>query len=102
MIRLARDTDIDVLEKIYIQAKAYLRSIGNNIQWTGEYPSRRTVSDDIALKRLYVCEYDGIIAGRLRCATAPIRPTATSKENGEETTTTKSYTEWCRRTRTRE
>lgn len=71
MIRLARDTDIDVLEKIYIQAKAYLRSIGNNIQWTGEYPSRRTVSDDIALKRLYVCEYDGIIAGAFALCDSP-------------------------------
>ena len=36
MIRPATLNDVDTLEKLYADAKLYLRSVGNNEQWTGE------------------------------------------------------------------
>ena len=63
MIRPATLNDVDTLEKLYADAKLYLRSVGNNVQWTGEYPNRQSVIDDITNDRLYVCQYDDVIAG---------------------------------------
>lgn len=48
MIRPAVSTDLDTLEGIYRSAREFMHRSGNPSQWTGNYPSREILLEDIA------------------------------------------------------
>ena len=48
MIRPAVSTDLDTLEGIYRSAREFMHRSGNPSQWTGNYPSRELLLEDIA------------------------------------------------------
>ena len=52
-IRLLGDEDIAECERIYAEARAFMRESGNATQWSGGYPGREVLLDDVAKKRLY-------------------------------------------------
>ena len=53
-IRMARLSDLDVIEEIYSQARSFMRKTGNAAQWAGDYPSRNLIISDIEKEQLYV------------------------------------------------
>ena len=53
-IRMARLSDLDVIEEIYSQARSFMRKTGNTAQWAGGYPSRNLIISDIEKEQLYV------------------------------------------------
>ncbi len=53
-IRKAKTSDLEVVEKIYSDAKAFMRKSGNATQWSGGYPSRELILSDIEKEQLYV------------------------------------------------
>ena len=63
MIRLAKESDISTLLKIYDAAKKYMHENGNPTQWTGKYPDEETLTDDIKKNQLFVAEESGLIYG---------------------------------------
>lgn len=46
-IRLSTSKDIDRIMAVYESAKKFMRSHGNMTQWTGGYPSREVILNDI-------------------------------------------------------
>ena len=61
-IRLANNNDIDTIEKIYADARAFMRESGNSHQWSGIYPSRENIVSDINESCLHLCcENDSIL-----------------------------------------
>lgn len=62
-VRRAVETDADDVLRLIAGAKIHLRREGNNIQWTGEYPGREVIDNDIALKRCMVVEHCGDTVG---------------------------------------
>ena len=58
-IRLARTEEVDLLLALYDDARAFMRTTGNPTQWSGGYPSREVLLEDIEKSRLYVCEEAG-------------------------------------------
>ena len=62
-IRLAASTEVGEILSIYGDAREYMRASGNHGQWTGGYPSRGVVEEDISLGRLFVAvDGDEILA----------------------------------------
>ena len=57
-IRQSTADDIDRIMEVYDSAKQYMRSQGNLYQWTGEYPDRKTILNDIAHRSHYIAEDD--------------------------------------------
>ena len=55
-IRLAMETDLDEILKIYAQARRFMAENGNPTQWGQHHPARHILEDDIRLNRLYVVE----------------------------------------------
>ena len=55
-IRKTAVADVATAEKIYKDARAFMRAAGNPTQWANEYPNRESVLDDIANGVSYVCE----------------------------------------------
>ncbi|MBQ3017186.1 MAG: GNAT family N-acetyltransferase [Clostridia bacterium] len=53
-IRMARLSDLDVIEEIYSKARSFMRKTGNTAQWAGGYPSRNLIISDIEKEQLYV------------------------------------------------
>ena len=60
-IRNATQADLPVIESIYADARAYMRAHGNLSQWSGGYPSRDLLLDDLSKNQLYVVEDEAII-----------------------------------------
>ncbi len=60
MIRKAERGDLDRLEAIYSDARAFMRSYGNTRQWINGYPQRSLLESDIDKGNLYVIDEDGI------------------------------------------
>ncbi len=57
IIKKAESKDIDTIEKIYSEARAFMRRSGNLLQWQGGYPNREIILSDISSGSLYkVCE----------------------------------------------
>jgi len=54
-IRKTCTTDIDVLLKIFDQAKHLMQTTGNANQWINGYPSREVIENDVAGGNSYVC-----------------------------------------------
>lgn len=48
--------DIDRIMKVYDSAKRYMRKCGNFMQWTGGYPDKTTVLNDISNDCHYLAE----------------------------------------------
>lgn len=53
-IRVAVTDDIDDIMPLYENAKKFMRHSENNSQWTGGYPARCNIMDDIRRKQLYI------------------------------------------------
>ncbi len=62
-IETATVGDIDQIEKIYADARAYMRENGNLEQWQGGYPSREIIENDINENRLYLVKEKDEILG---------------------------------------
>ena len=58
-IRKAKLEDTEAILEIYARARDFMRASGNPTQWSGGYPDRAVVLNDIRLDRLHVlCEGD--------------------------------------------
>ena len=55
-IRLARQTDLDEIERIYAYARQFMIQSGNPTQWVNGYPWRDLLEEDIRCGTLYVAE----------------------------------------------
>ena len=56
-IRKAEKTDLPAIETIYAGARIFMEEHGNPTQWSGGYPSRTLLEQDIEKEKLYlVCE----------------------------------------------
>ena len=61
MIRKANYNDLEQIDKVFDYARSFMRQTGNMQQWSGGYPQRSVLEDDIKKDRLYVfCEGDEI------------------------------------------
>ncbi len=60
IIRKTMLSDLDAVEKIYDCARAFMANSGNPTQWSGGYPSRELVEEDIEKGISYICESDGV------------------------------------------
>lgn len=56
MIRLAAETDLNVISMIYRDARAFMSKSGNPDQWGVEYPKLDILKKDIKNQNLYVME----------------------------------------------
>jgi len=54
MIRLAKVEEMEQLLSVYEAARRFMRANGNPNQWSGGYPSRALLQEDIEKKQLYV------------------------------------------------
>ena len=61
IIRKTKPEDIDKIEEIYKNAKEFMSSNGNPMQWNEIYPNRKTAIEDMKDGVGYVCEEDGEI-----------------------------------------
>lgn len=52
-IKRAIIDDIDAIMPVFDEARAFMRRSGNLGQWTGGYPSRMQIAEDIAAGHLY-------------------------------------------------
>lgn len=52
-VRLATAADLDSVVEIYDSARAFMRASGNPTQWSGGYPSRELLEEDVKQHRLY-------------------------------------------------
>lgn len=62
-IRHATTNDIEIILKIYDQARTFMRQQGNLKQWTNGYPGRELIERDIQNQNCYVCVEDHQIIG---------------------------------------
>ncbi len=62
-IRKAKYSDLDALLGVYQKAREIMRNTGNPTQWSGGYPQRELLEEDISLGRLFVVECDGVTVG---------------------------------------
>ena len=81
-IRKAKQSDMDEILRVYDSARAFMRSTGNPTQWSGGYPSRELLEEDIKSGHLYVCEYEEGINGVFAMLCGP-DPTYLIIEDGE-------------------
>ena len=54
---------LDAIEALYTDARAYMRSHGNAHQWTGGYPSRALVAEDIRRGECFLCVEEDALLG---------------------------------------
>lgn len=60
-IRKANMADLDILLKMYENARTFMASHGNPTQWGNSYPSRALLAQDIEEGNSYACEEHSII-----------------------------------------
>ncbi len=58
-IRRAVPADLEEIMALYDIGRAYMRQTGNIEQWTGSYPSREMIENDIRVGNSFVYEVDG-------------------------------------------
>ena len=80
-IRLAQLDELDEILKIYEYAKKFMIETGNPTQWTGGYPQRELLEQDIANGGLYVVTEETGICGVFYFVIGP-DPTYALIENG--------------------
>ena len=62
-IKLAKFSELENVEKIYADARAFMRRSGNLNQWANGEPKHETLVEDIEKGQLYtVCDGDEILA----------------------------------------
>jgi len=62
IIRKTEPRDLDSIDRIYSDAKAFMRANGNMLQWNyGGYPNRESAEADMREGIGYVCEDEGEI-----------------------------------------
>lgn len=81
-IRLARESDIETIERIFAEAKLFMRANGNMSQWTGSYPERSLIMNDITNGNCYVTEHCGEVCGVFSMFEGP-DPTYAVIKNGK-------------------
>lgn len=69
-IRLAHPNEVDKIDQLFQEAKAFLKAAGNP-QWQGDYPNREDAIEDILSGEGYV----GLLEGRLAAYVAVHRGT---------------------------
>ncbi len=62
-IRHAQPEDLPVIQRLYEDARAYMRCSGNPTQWSGGYPQKALIEKDIAEGNCYVCTEAGKTLG---------------------------------------
>ena len=60
-IRSARPEDLPEILSVYEAARAFMRKNGNLHQWTGGYPQKALLEEDIAKGQLFVFDTDGAV-----------------------------------------
>lgn len=60
-IRKTRPEDIDAVMELYDVGRRRMRQSGNTEQWTGGYPHRHMIQEDVRLGRSYVYEEEGVL-----------------------------------------
>lgn len=60
-IRKATMQDLEIMMKLYENARAFMASHGNPTQWGTSYPSQKLLESDIRSGSSYVCEEHGFI-----------------------------------------
>ncbi len=65
-IRMAELSDLIKIEKIYSDARKFMRNAGNTEQWSGGYPARELMLSDINKKQLYVVMNKSVKNGQLK------------------------------------
>lgn len=81
-IRPTTTSDLDRVMEIYKQARAFMRAHDNPTQWSGGWPAREQIEDDIANNKSFVCVHENKIAGVL-CFFVGTDPTYAKIENGQ-------------------
>lgn len=82
-IRHTTPADLESLMPVFDYARGIMRSTGNYQQWTGGYPSRELLLEDIQLKQSYVCVNDDGELLATFCFFVGEDPTYSYIENGE-------------------
>jgi hypothetical protein len=77
-IRLAREVDLDEIEKIYAKAREFMRATGNPTQWGNSYPERELLEQDVKNCWLYLVQKEGksvdvFVTGSKDCASVLLR-----------------------------
>ncbi|MBG9989429.1 GNAT family N-acetyltransferase [Aerococcaceae bacterium DSM 111176] len=66
-IRKTNLDDISAVLETFDHARKIIRATGNTVQWSGEYPGKIDIEEDIQLDHSYVCvateEYTGVELG---------------------------------------
>lgn len=62
-VRPAVVADLDEIERIYAAARQFMRENGNPTQWSGGYPWRDLLEEDISRNRLYVVTEQDCLCG---------------------------------------
>lgn len=60
-IRRAVPADLEEIMILYAEGRARMRESGNTAQWTGNYPARDMIAQDIRLGNSFVYEQDGAL-----------------------------------------
>lgn len=71
LIRKAKAEDVEKINSIYEDARAFMRASGNMKQWAGGYPSAADIEKDLADGTLYVCTDNNEIACVFCCMDTP-------------------------------
>lgn len=71
MIRAAKMEDMPRLLEIYALARVFMRSYGNDAQWTGVYPGEDILCQDIGAERLFVIIREDQIVGCFMMGAGP-------------------------------
>ena len=82
MIRAAKPEDMPRLLEIYAAARVFMRSYGNDVQWTGVYPGEDILRQDIGAQRLFVVIREDQIVGCFMMGAGP-DPTYLKIYNGQ-------------------
>ena len=62
-IRTAKMEDIDEIMKVFEIAKNFMHNNGNPTQWSGGYPSKEIIFNDIQNENFYIVENENKICG---------------------------------------
>ena len=81
-VRVATNSDLDDIMRIYDKARETMRASGNHAQWVNGYPTREMVEDDIAHRVSYVIEGDDGKPHAVFMFSVEEDPTYTIIENG--------------------
>ncbi len=82
-IRLADKSEIDTILSIFEAARTFMRTNGNQTQWTNGYPQKELMLDEIESKHCYVCLNEEMEIVGTFCYIEGIEPTYDYIENGE-------------------